>query len=152
MLVIVPCGRAKIWDGDPSRGPTPARDAYTGPPFTVNRHYAERFGKRWVILSAKYGFVWPDDEIPGPYNVTFNDAKTAPIGLAELRRQCREMALHEFATVIGLGGKEYRLIVSQVFASTPTAAHFPFANAGRVGDMMSAINRSIQAGDPFLAP
>jgi hypothetical protein len=55
-LVIIPCGQAKLWDDDPQRGPTPARDAYTGAPFKVNRAYAERHGDRWVILSAKYGF------------------------------------------------------------------------------------------------
>jgi len=37
----------------------------------VNREYAEHFGDRWVILSAKYGFLNPEDTIEGTYNVTF---------------------------------------------------------------------------------
>ena len=52
-------------------GATPAADAYTGAPFTVNREYAEASGGDWVILSAKYGFLRPTDIIPGPYEVTF---------------------------------------------------------------------------------
>ena len=41
LLVIVPCGRSKVWDKSPEHGPTPVRDAYTGSPFKVNREYAE---------------------------------------------------------------------------------------------------------------
>jgi hypothetical protein len=31
----------------------------------VNRNLAEHFATRWVILSAKYGFIDPDHLIPG---------------------------------------------------------------------------------------
>jgi hypothetical protein len=27
---------------------------------------AQAFGERWVVLSAKYGFIDPDFEIPAP--------------------------------------------------------------------------------------
>ncbi len=37
VLVIVPCGLSKIWDKNPNAGPMPAKDAYTGSPFKVNR-------------------------------------------------------------------------------------------------------------------
>ena len=47
--------------------------------FTTNRAYAEKFGSRWVILSAKYGFIRPDFQIPGPYNVSFKDPATKPV-------------------------------------------------------------------------
>lgn len=40
LLVIVPCGRAKIWSKHPEAGPTAAADAYIGGRFTVNREYA----------------------------------------------------------------------------------------------------------------
>ncbi|WP_390622104.1 DUF6884 domain-containing protein [Roseiconus lacunae] len=59
ILVIVPCGSSKVWSNDPSAGPTIAKDAYIGSPFKVNRKYAEHIGNRWVILSAKYGFIEP---------------------------------------------------------------------------------------------
>ncbi len=49
-LVIVPCGRAKVWDKHPDAGPTQARAAYVGAPFVVNREYAETFGSAWVVL------------------------------------------------------------------------------------------------------
>jgi hypothetical protein len=31
-LVVIPCGKSKIWKKNPRAGPQKARDAYTGPP------------------------------------------------------------------------------------------------------------------------
>jgi len=67
VLVIVPCGKSKIWDRLPDRGPVSAGEAYTGTPVRPNRHYAERFGDAWGVLSAKYGFIAPAFIIPVPY-------------------------------------------------------------------------------------
>ncbi len=95
VLVIVPCGRNKVWDNDPDRGPVQAKDAYTSRYFTTNRAYAEKFGSRWVILSAKYGFIRPDFQIPGPYNVSFKDPATKPVEAVTLIDQIKELGLGE---------------------------------------------------------
>jgi hypothetical protein len=42
------------------------------------------------LLSAKYGFLFPDEIIPTPYSVTFKDPKTNPIIVKELSRQLRK--------------------------------------------------------------
>ena len=81
-LVVVPCGQSKIWDRHPGIGAVAAREAYTGAPFVVNRAYAERYADAWVILSAKYGFLSPNDLVDGPYNVTFKKRSTQPIEVA----------------------------------------------------------------------
>jgi len=70
-LVIVPCGYSKIWDKKPDAGSIVVKDAYVGSPFKVNRKYAESVGSQWVILSAKYGFIWPNFVLPGAYEITF---------------------------------------------------------------------------------
>ena len=44
MLVVVPCGKSKIWDKHPDHGPVPAESAYTGAMCRLNRQYAEQFG------------------------------------------------------------------------------------------------------------
>lgn len=64
-VLIVGCGRAKIWS---HRRSTPrsiaARDAYTGALFRVSRRYAESvIPGRWYVLSAHYGLLRPDQEI-----------------------------------------------------------------------------------------
>lgn len=42
--------------------PTPAQDAYTSTLFKLHRKFAESQGAWWV-LSAKYGWLWPDTPI-----------------------------------------------------------------------------------------
>jgi len=71
VLCIIPCGNRKIWDKNPNAGPTRAKDVYIGPFAKKCKEYAEKFYlSSWCILSAKYGFLFPDDIVPGSYNVT----------------------------------------------------------------------------------
>ena len=51
-LVIVPCGKSKIWDKKPEVSNVKARDVYTGAPFKVNREYAENFGFDWALVAG----------------------------------------------------------------------------------------------------
>lgn len=145
LLAVVPCGRSKIWSKNPEAGPTPAADAYTGAPFTVNREFAEASGGDWVILSAKYGFLRPADVVPGPYEVTFKSPRTHPIGFDALRDQVRRMSLDRYSVVIGLGGKEYRAAIEAAFTGTPTALRFPFAGLP-IGKAMAAAKQAIGDG------
>lgn len=146
-LVIVPCGRSKIWGKVPHRGPVPAAEAYTGSPFKLNREYAERFSDRWIVLSAKYGFIDPDFEIPGPYEVTFKRRSTSPIEVTALRKQIEALGLHQHTHVVGLGGADYRHAIEAAFASFGVPVVFPFAGLP-IGKMMQATKRAIESGQP----
>lgn len=137
-LVIVPCGKSKIWDKHPDQGPTRADEAYTDTPFKLNRKYAERFGNHWVVLSTKYGFVVPEFEIPCAYEVTFKSKKTHPVDALTLKRQVKEMGLHRFSVIVGLGGIEYRNAI--------TAAIDPFT-LPLVFSICWITNREDDAGD-----
>jgi hypothetical protein len=147
-LVVVPCGRRKIWDAHPRLGGAPARDVYVGPSFRINRQYGERFADTWVILSAKHGFVAPNHIIPGPYDVTFKDARTNPITVELLREQMRSEALDDFDTVVALGGKDYRSIVEAAFLPTGATVTAPFAGLP-IGKYMQAVKRATVSGQPF---
>jgi cytoplasmic iron level regulating protein YaaA (DUF328/UPF0246 family) len=140
-LVIVPCGRSKIWSKQPNLGPTPARGAYTGAPFRVNREYAEKMSDRWIILSAKYGFIDPCEPIE-QYEVTFKRVRTNPVSVATLRKQASDLGLHEFATIIVLGGTEYRKVVAEALAGADVELKFPFAGLP-LGKAMQAAKRAI---------
>jgi hypothetical protein len=124
-----------------------AKDAYTGSPFKTNRAYAEAFATRWVILSAKYGFILPDSLIPGPYNVTFKDRSTNPVELPRLVKQIKELRLSDVPNIIGLGGKEYRAMIERAFASFPCSLSFPFSGLA-IGLAMQATKRAIHRGNP----
>ncbi|MEX2426055.1 MAG: DUF6884 domain-containing protein [Thermomicrobiaceae bacterium] len=146
ILVIVPCGSAKIWDRDPYAGPTAAYHAYRGTPFKLNRAYAERFADRWVILSAKYGFIRPNFIIPEPYEVTFKKKSTNPIDLETLRQQLDELKLNTFRVAVGLGDKEYRWATELAFEDTGVITVFPFAGL-QLGTSMHVIKHAIEIGD-----
>lgn len=141
LLVVVPCGKAKVWDREPQAGPTAAAQAYTGPPFLAHRAYAEAAGGDWVVLSAKWGFLWPTDPVPGPYDVTFNDRRTRPIDLLALRQQVAPRGLASYAEVVGLGGEEYRAAVRVAFGLTGAHLSFPFAGLP-LGKMIQAVRKA----------
>ena len=148
VLVIVPCGQKKIWDRTPSAGATAAKDAYIGPPFGINRSFAESFGEAWIILSAKFGFIEPAFEIPEPYNITFKKKQTGPIATEQLREQVRQNNLARYSTIIGLGGKEYREAVELAFAGAAPRLCFPFSGMP-IGKMMQATKAAIATNDPM---
>ena len=115
ILVIVPCGKAKIWDREPNRGSSEAKNAYIGAPFIVNKTFAEKFADKWVVLSAKYGFIDPDFAIPENYNTSFKNPSTNPISVNALRKQVKEKNLHNYNFVIALGGKDYLRMIKEAF-------------------------------------
>lgn len=127
LLVIVPCGKAKIWRRFPGQGPTLARDVYTSSLFRANRAFGEQYGNHWVILSAKYGFIPPEFIIPEPYEVTFNDARTNPVSIIVLKQQVEAYRLHHFERIIVLGGATYRQLVEAAFAGCEARLEYPTA-------------------------
>ena len=147
-LVVVPCGKRKIWDRNPTAGPTKAKDAYIGAPFKVNREYAEKYGDRWIILSAKYGFIDPYFMIPRNYNVTFKDASTDPIGVMKLKEQITHKTLDTFDTVVVLGGLDYADVVSLAFSDIEVKIKTPVAGLP-LGRAMGVVRRAIDEGRPF---
>jgi hypothetical protein len=144
-LIIIPCGQSKIWDKSPDQRATPAKDVYTGSPFVMNRRYAEKFAHRWVILSAKYGFINPNYSIAEPYNVTFKKKSTGPVSLEKLRTQIKKMRLNRFSTIVGLGGVDYRRQITASFDGMTDDLVFPFAGLA-IGKGMKAIKQAIERG------
>jgi len=141
-LVIVQCGGKKIWKTHPNIGPVEAEKAYTSPYFQKNRLYAKKFGDRWIILSAKYGFLEPDDRIED-YNVTFKQKKSGPISMVELQGQVETKELHQFDKVVVLGGKEYLVATQEAFKNTDCTITSPFEGLP-IGMRMSKINEELQ--------
>lgn len=147
VLVIVPCGKKKIWDIHPHAGPCRAKDVYQGPLFKVCKEFAEKFAERWVILSAKYGFIDPDFVIPENYDVTFNKPSTNPIGVEELRRQAKEKGLYEYDKIVVLGGSRYIDMASKVFPQSKLRTPFKGLPLGK---MIQAIKNAMKNNEFLL--
>lgn len=144
-LCIVPCGNRKIWDKNPSAGPTKARYVYVGPFATKCREYAEMFyPSTWCILSARYGFLFPDDIVPGSYNVSFNDRKTNPITTKKLSAQVTVKGLDYYDKIIVLGGKNYVVMANEVFSSKEILT--PLSDCKGIGYMMGRLKNAIKRG------
>lgn len=129
LLVIVPCGKSKIWKKYPTIENVKASKVYTGSPFIVNKAFAEKFADKWVILSAKYGFIEPDFIIPKDYNVSFNNSKSNPIEISELRKQFLKMGLDRYNLIIALGGTNYTKRILEV-VDNPSTVSIPAAGLG----------------------
>lgn len=124
-----------------------ADQAYVGAPFRLNRAYAETFGDSWLVLSAKYGFVRPDDEIPGLYEVTFKRATTGPISIDALRRQIREWTMTRYSLFVVLGGRHYQEVTRRAFDGLPVRLVAPFAGLP-IGKMMQATKLALVSAEP----
>jgi len=103
----------------------------------VNRAFAQKFADKWVILSAKYGFIEPDFVIPENYDVNFNKPSTKPMGLNGLKAQMKKKGLGNYDVVIALGGKNYIEIVKEVFMGS--AKVFAPTEGLRIGKAMKLI-------------
>lgn len=144
-LCIVPCGVSKIWDREPKRGPTAARYVYTGSFASKCRQYAEKFHPgHWCILSAKHGFLRPDDFVPGPYNVTFKDSKTKAISKEKLNQQAANMGLLSYDQIVVLGGKQYSDRVIQIFTNHKIS--LPLQGCRGIGYMMQRLHEAVTSG------
>ncbi|MCL0100686.1 hypothetical protein M1N80_02600 [Peptococcaceae bacterium] len=145
VLCVIPCGNKKIWDKKPDAGPQKAREVYIGPFASKCKEYAEKFyPSSWVIISAKYGFLFPDDILSGSYNVTFNDKSTNSITIEELKYQTEEKGLYDYDKIIVLGGKNYVRIVKNVFQNKEI--YSPLSDCKGIGYMMGKLKDAIEKG------
>lgn len=142
ILCIIPCGNRKIWDKTPGAGPTKAKNVYIGPFAKKCKEYAEIFyPSSWCILSAKYGFLFPEDIVPHSYNVSFNDKRTNPISVVDLLDQVRGKRFEGYQKIVVLGGKNYVKIVRHVLSTKDI--YSPLGNCKGIGYMMEKLNKAI---------
>lgn len=141
-LIIIACGKSKIWDKHPDIGPTAARDAYTGSYFRANRRYAEAQGCDWMILSAKYGLIRSDFVIPGSYNVTFKDPSTHPVTAENMQAQVFKYQLAKYLIIVILGGQEYIEIAERALGWLDVRFETPFAGMS-MGEQIAAIDQKL---------
>lgn len=143
-LCIVPCGSKKIWDKNPDAGHTPASEVYIGSFSKKCQEFAQKnYSDSWNILSAKYGFLSPSDIIEGPYNVTFNDSKTNPISIQDLKLQKIQKELDVYDKIVVVAGQKYTKMVENVFQGKKVEN--PLEGCKGIGFMMGRLNELIKA-------
>ncbi|WP_368073994.1 DUF7662 domain-containing protein [Paenibacillus odorifer] len=148
-LCIIPCGAAKIWDNQPSIGPVEAQNVYTGVFAVACQRYAKTFFDHWVIMSAKYGFLYPEDIIPEDYNVSF-------ILIAQLKEQAESKGFFKYKEITVLGGKHYADRAKAVF-NQGQELFFPLSDCTGIGYMLQRLTRALEgqeaiSGDSLESP
>jgi hypothetical protein len=147
-ICIVPCGKTKIWDRFPDAGPTPAKNVYIGVFARKCQEYARVFYPgSYYILSAKYGFLHPDDIVPEKYNITFKNPTTLPISITKLVEIARKKGLLDTNGVVVVAGRDYSEIIRKVFVGKQIIE--PLRGCKGNGFMMQKINDAIQNRKPI---
>jgi len=119
-----------------------ARLLYCAPWFKKASACADRIGDEWYILSAKYGLLRPDQEIP-PYNKTLN---TMPA--QERRTWAKKVAsdlqkiLHSGDRVILLAGIRYRENLIEPIKRLGCTIEIPMKGL-RIGEQLSWLNQRL---------
>lgn len=125
VLHIIECSKRKIWGLGASSTPrfVPAKQAYLGDAITSWLADPRASEERWLILSARYGFIDPDQPIEN-YDVTFKLPSTGPITddalAAQVRYQVRwpnAVPIRQFSRVVVHGHEDYFNRVRTAFSA-----------------------------------
>ena len=143
-LIIVPCGKKKIWDKNPSVGRTPARYAYTSNYFKLCVQYAEKFSDEWVIFSGKYGLIEPNFLMDSNYNIR---VKSTDEFINKIKEQLKPFISAGFSSFVSLCGKDYSQILKDVIAPFGIKLQTPF-NGLRIGMRQRRIRASLENDTP----
>ena len=143
-LIIVQCGERKIWTKEPDLGPVEAKKAYVSNYFQMNKAYAERFGDEWILLSTKYGFIDPEEEVED-YNVHFHKRASEPITDDELKEQVEIKNLGHFNHITVLGGEAYYQRVIKAFTDVPCVIQSPLKGL-KIGERMAKLKVALEDG------
>ena len=131
-LAIVPCSKQKIWDIAPELGAVPAAQAYRSGFHRLAAAYAQQLTPHWLIFSAKYGLLLPEDLIPATYDVTFSRPCDPVVSMRKLRQQAADYA--DARQIVSLCPRLYGEKIEQAFAGRAYVVH-PLRGVGGWGSM-----------------
>lgn len=143
VLCIISCGKQKIWDKDIKAGPIKSKDIYTGSFTKKCIEYAEKFYKdSYCILSAKYGLLFPDEIVKGPYDECFHKKDSNSITKEEIRLQIKDKNIDKYEKFVILGGKFYTSMFKDICPEKVVIN--PLDGCQGIGKMMKKLNMLIK--------
>ena len=130
VLVIAACSQTK--KGSTSDVKAKAKDMYQGRLFKLTRKLSEQQGWKYVIISAKYGLLFPDEEIEG-YEKFLKTKKNAeeikPKVIPKLQK-----IIPNYDFILVIAGKNYREVVKELIDD-----RFIFIKSKGYGDLCSKV-------------
>ena len=147
VLVIVPCGKRKIWSKQPNVTKVAAKDAYISQYFRLCKRYAEKFSDKWVIFSGKYGIIEPDMSIEN-YDSKLTYGKTKREFHQKIKEQLEELLI-EYKIVVSLCGKDYSKILEDMIDHHKVKLYAPLSGQ-KIGIRMKKLKECIENNIPLL--
>lgn len=134
ILVITGCTKQKLAYSNSLR--VPAKKMYQGRLFKTVRDYCEAKGFDYVIISAKYGLLFPDDIIGGYEKVlrTKEDFRNIKSQVEEKLRSL----LEDYEIIVVIAGRKYRDVISDLWDD-----RFIAIKSKGYGDLCSIIKQAI---------
>ncbi|WP_176059975.1 DUF6884 domain-containing protein [Paraburkholderia sp. BCC1876] len=120
-----------------------AKDLYLSDLFDKSRQFAEIYGEKWFILSAKHGLLDPN-EIIAPYDVTLKNMsraqrRTWAIGVVE----SLDKHIHKDQPIIILAGEYYRDDIEPMLSQKKFDVSAPLVGLP-IGKQLQALGRLVQ--------
>ncbi|MGG2936102.1 DUF6884 domain-containing protein [Bacillus pacificus] len=141
-LCIIPCGKKKIWDKYPGYGSMEAKDVYISPFGKACQAYATMFFENWVILSAKHGFLRPDDIVLENYDLAFDSKSDKVISIEQLQKQMVDKSLLQFDEIVLLAGKKHKKVVTKLYPEEMIA--YPLEGCKGIGYMLQRLKEAVK--------
>lgn len=110
VLVITACSGTKL--GNTPHVKAKAKDMYQGRLFKLTRKLCEKFKWDYVIISAKYGLLFPEEEIEGYEKVLKNKEDIEEIK-PKVIPKLKEM-IPNYDKILVIAGKNYREVVNEL--------------------------------------
>ncbi|HDR7286701.1 hypothetical protein SIL04_02435 [Bacillus cereus group sp. BfR-BA-00331] len=141
-LCIIPCGKKKIWDKYPDYGPMEAKDVYISPFGKACQSYATMFFENWVILSAKHGFLRPNDIVLENYDLAFDSKSDKVISIEQLQKQMVDKSLLQFDEIVLLAGKKHKKVVTKLYPEEIIT--YPLEGCKGIGYMLQRLKEAVK--------
>ncbi|HDX9526073.1 TPA: hypothetical protein ROX84_001228 [Bacillus thuringiensis] len=144
-LCIIPCGKKKIWDKHSNYGPMEAKDVYISPFGKACQAYATMFFENWVILSAKHGFLRPNDIVLENYDLAFDSKSDEVISIEKLQKQLVDKSLLQFDEIVLLAGKKHKKVVTKLYPEEMIT--YPLEGCKGIGYMLQRLKEAVKEGE-----
>ncbi|MCM3326962.1 hypothetical protein M3641_09580 [Bacillus cereus] len=143
-ICIIPCGKKKIWDKHSDYGPMEAKDVYISPFGKACQAYATMFFENWVILSAKHGFLRPNDIVLENYDLAFDSKSDEVINIEQLQKQMVDKSLLQFDEIVLLAGKKHKKVVTKLYPEEMIT--YPLEGCKGIGYMLQRLKEAVKEG------
>ncbi|MGH0432335.1 DUF6884 domain-containing protein [Bacillus hominis] len=141
-LCIIPCGKKKIWDKYPDYGEVEAKDVYISPFGKACQAYAAEFFENWVILSARHGFLRPNDIVKEDYDLAFDSKSDEIISIEQLKQQMIDKSLLQFDEIVLLAGKKHKKVVTKLYSEEVIT--YPLEGCKGIGYMLQRLKGAVE--------